>query len=60
MTLQFLATEWLIILFIVSGIAIWIAGVKLTIALDRISKFYNIGEAMGGIIFLAIVIAGII
>jgi len=39
MTLQFLATEWLIILFIVSGIAIWIAGVKLTIALDRISKF---------------------
>lgn len=55
MTLQFLATEWLIILFIVSGIAIWIAGVKLTIALDRISKFYNIGEAMGGMIFLAIV-----
>ena len=55
MTLNFLSTEWLIIVFLISGIAIWISGVKLTIALDKMSKYFNFGEAMGGMIFLAIV-----
>ncbi len=55
MSLLFLSTPWLIILFIIAGIAIWISGVKLTIALDKMSKYFNFGEAMGGMIFLAIV-----
>ncbi len=55
MSLAFLSTFWLITLFIVAGIAIWVAGVKLTIALDKMSKYFNFGEAMGGMIFLAIV-----
>ena len=55
MSLSFLSTQWLVLIFIAAGVAIWISGIKLTIALDKMSKYFNFGEAMGGIIFLAIV-----
>jgi len=55
MSLFFLSTPWLLVLFILAGTAIWIAGIKLTIALDKMSKYFHFGEAMGGMIFLAIV-----
>ena len=55
MSLAFLSTQWLVLVFLGAGIAIWISGVKLTIALDKMSKYFNFGEAMGGMIFLAIV-----
>ena len=51
---QFSATL-LIIIFIVSTIAIWIAGVKITKAIDTITTYYNLSEAFGGMFFLAIV-----
>ena len=44
-----------ILAFCISAIVIWIAGIKLTIALDTMSKHFNFGEAVGGMIFLAIV-----
>ena len=51
---QFSATL-LVIIFLVSTIAIWIAGVKITKAIDTITTYYNLGEAFGGMFFLAIV-----
>lgn len=45
----------LLIIFILSGIIIWVAGIKISSALDIMSKYFNFGEAIGGMIFLAIV-----
>lgn len=55
MGLSHLTSTWLLIIFTISGIAIWIAGVKISLATDTMSKYFNFGEAMGGMIFLAIV-----
>jgi cation:H+ antiporter len=55
MYLAHLSTLWLIILFAISGVIIWLAGVKISLATDTLSKYFNFGEAIGGIIFLAIV-----
>jgi cation:H+ antiporter len=55
MSLAFLSTYWLLTVFILAAAAIWVSGVKLTVALDKMSNYFNIGEAMGGMIFLAIV-----
>ena len=35
--------------------AIWIAGIKITKAIDAIITHYNLGEAFGGMVFLSIV-----
>ena len=45
----------LIIIFLLSSIAIWIAGIKITYATDVITAYFNLGEAFGGLVFLAIV-----
>jgi cation:H+ antiporter len=49
------STQILILLFIFSTIAIWISGIKLTTAIDAITSHFNLGEAFGGMVFLAIV-----
>jgi cation:H+ antiporter len=50
-----IATPILILLFLFSSAIIWFAGTKISFAIDVISKHFGIGEAMGGMIFLAIV-----
>jgi cation:H+ antiporter len=50
-----LTSAWLIIIFIFSSIAVWVAGVKISLATDTIYKYFHLEEAMGGMIFLAIV-----
>ncbi|WP_299255519.1 sodium:calcium antiporter [uncultured Cytophaga sp.] len=50
-----IATPLLILLFLFCSAIIWFAGTKISFAIDIISKHFGIGEAMGGIIFLAIV-----
>ncbi len=47
--------QLLIIIFLLSTIAIWISGIKLTLAIDAITTHFNLGEAFGGMVFLAIV-----
>ena len=49
------STQILILFFLVSTIAIWISGIKLTTAIDAITTHFNLGEAFGGMVFLAIV-----
>lgn len=46
---------FLILIFIISTIAIWISGIKLTKAIDAITSHYGLGEAFGGMVFLAII-----
>lgn len=45
----------LVLLFTISTIAIWISGIKLTKAIDAITSHYGLGEAFGGMVFLAII-----
>lgn len=55
MFLAHLSTLWLIILFLASSTIIWFAGIKISLATDTLSKYFNFGEAIGGVILLAIV-----
>jgi cation:H+ antiporter len=55
MNFSLFSNTLLIVLFIISTIAIWISGVKLTKAIDAITSHYNLGEAFGGMVFLAII-----
>jgi cation:H+ antiporter len=55
MFIENVSSQLLIIIFLVSTIAIWISGIKLTIAIDAITTHFNLGEAFGGMVFLAIV-----
>lgn len=55
MLLSHLDYIWLLIIFLASSIAIWVAGVRISSALDNMNKYFNFGEAIGGMIFLAIV-----
>ena len=41
--------------FLLSAAAVWFAGVKLSLTTDALSTRLGLGEAMGGLIFLAIV-----
>ncbi len=45
----------LIILFVVSGIVTWIAGIYVSETTDRISDRFHIGEALGGLIILGFI-----
>lgn len=45
----------LIALFVGASAAIWVAGVKITKATDFIASYFKLGEAFGGMVFLAIV-----
>ncbi len=55
MFIESASTQILILLFLVSTIAIWMSGIKLTTAIDAITTHFNLGEAFGGMVFLAIV-----
>src|SRR5579883_412572 len=45
----------LIPIFVVAALAIWLAGIKLSQTVDIIDRRFNLGEAIGGIIFSAFV-----
>ena len=45
----------LLLIFGVSGVIIWLAGIKLTETADILSTHFGLGEALGGMILLAIV-----
>lgn len=49
------SSTYLVILFLASTIAIWISGIKLTKAIDAITTHFGLGEAFGGMVFLAII-----
>ena len=55
MVLSNFSSTWLLIIFVFSSIAIWVSGVRISLALDTMNRYFNFGEAMGGAIFLAIV-----
>lgn len=55
MYLNSFSSTLLVIVFLMSTIAIWISGIKLTKAIDAITAHYNLGEAFGGMVFLSIV-----
>src|SRR5215210_800937 len=44
-----------IAIFLVAGVVIWIAGIRLSASTDTISEKFGWGEALGGLILLAIV-----
>jgi len=48
-----LLTLWLV--FAVAAVAVWLAGLRLSVATDVISNRLSLGEDLGGLIFLAIV-----
>jgi Ca2+/Na+ antiporter len=50
-----LSLAWLLVIFIGAAVAIWIAGIKLSDTTDILVTRFKIGEAMGGLIILAIV-----
>jgi cation:H+ antiporter len=49
-----LALPWLILLFLAAAGAIWLAGIKLSDTTDVLSSRLGLGEALGGLILLAI------
>ena len=49
------SSSYLVILFLASTIAIWVSGIKLTKAIDAITTHFGLGEAFGGMVFLAII-----
>ena len=49
------SSTYLVILFLASTIAIWVSGIKLTKAVDAITTHFGLGEAFGGMVFLAII-----
>jgi cation:H+ antiporter len=55
MDFTILSSSLLIIIFLIAAVAIWVSGIKLTKAIDAITTHYGLGEAFGGMVFLAIV-----
>ncbi|MDQ6763651.1 MAG: sodium:calcium antiporter [Bacteroidota bacterium] len=55
MHLQNLSLLLLAGIFIAGGIAIWFAGIQLSQATSKLSKHFELGSALGGMIILAIV-----
>jgi cation:H+ antiporter len=49
-----LALGWLIALFVAAAVAIWIAGIQLSDTTDVLSQRLGLGQALGGLILLAI------
>lgn len=49
-----LALVWLIVLFAVAAVAIWVAGIQLSDTTDVLSQRLGLGQALGGLILLAI------
>ena len=53
--IESLSLPILLLIFVVSGVVIWFAGIKLTDTADILSTHFGLGEALGGMILLAIV-----
>jgi cation:H+ antiporter len=53
--IEFLSLPILLLIFGVCGAIIWLAGIKLTETADILSTHFGLGEALGGLILLAIV-----
>ncbi len=51
---QGLALPWLVLLFAAGAVAVWVAGIELSDASDVLSSRLGLGEALGGLILLAI------
>jgi cation:H+ antiporter len=49
-----LSLPWLVLIFVAAGAAVWIAGIKLSDTTDVLSSRLGLGEALGGLILLAI------
>ena len=45
----------LILVFVLAGVLIWSTGIQLSAASDKLSRRFGLGEALGGMIILAIV-----
>jgi cation:H+ antiporter len=45
----------MLLIFAVAGFVIWFAGIKLSYATDSLSEKFGLGEALGGLLLLAIV-----
>jgi cation:H+ antiporter len=48
-------TPLLIFVFLAASVVIWVAGTRITKATDCIASHYKLGQAFGGLVFLAIV-----
>ncbi|GAB2701006.1 sodium:calcium antiporter [Mucilaginibacter koreensis] len=55
MDLSMLSLPVLLLIFVLAAAAIWLAGIKLSNTTDILSTRFNIGEALGGAIILAVV-----
>jgi len=55
MDFNHLSSVLLLTIFIIAAIAIWMIGIKLTKAIDAITTHFGLGEAFGGMVFLAVV-----
>lgn len=55
MHIESLSLIWLLLIFVVAAVAIWIAGIHLSNTTDVLVSRFGIGEAMGGMIILALV-----
>src|SRR5674476_720643 len=53
--IESLSMPVLVLIFGVSAVAIWFAGIKLSFTSDILSTHFGLGEALGGLILLAIV-----
>src|SRR5665811_701088 len=53
--IESLSLPVLVLIFCVSAVAIWFAGIKLSKTADILSIHFGLGEALGGLILLAIV-----
>jgi cation:H+ antiporter len=53
--LNSLSLPILILIFIGAAAAVWIAGIRLSNTTDVLSSHFGLGEALGGLIILAIV-----
>ena len=53
--IETLSIPILLLIFGVSGVVIWFTGIKLTETADILSTHFGLGEALGGLILLAIV-----
>src|SRR5271170_8199487 len=49
-----LSTPLLLLVFVAGAVATWVAGTALSKATDVIDRRFNLGEALGGIVLLAI------
>jgi cation:H+ antiporter len=53
-TVEHLSTPWLGAIFLAAAVATWVAGVQLSNMTDVLSERWRLGQALGGVILLAI------